>query len=372
MEGTLPAPSGLRGRIRAFRTQHPRAQPLAFFAAGFVFDAVMVKRIDETPVLIQQGVYLLVVGFLVAVGLRMQHLQIEPPWGLRRVWKWSDHAVHFMLGTLLNAYMIFYVKSGSGFTALLFAAVIAGLLAVNEMPRFHRYGPLVVVGLYSFSLTSYFAYLFPVLLGSLRSWMFVLAVFTSTLPVVLLAQGVQRWGGGARNILRQTVAPALAVQALLLGLYIARLIPPVPLAVRSIGIYHGVERDAVTSSFLLTHQSPGWKFWRKDDRHFLARTGDRIYCFVEVFAPSRFKDRVWVRWSYKHPEQGWQPSGALPIVIVGGREEGFRGYGYKGNYRPGDWRVAVETEDGREIGGISFTVENDADPSPREMLVDHG
>jgi hypothetical protein len=332
----------------------------------------MVRRIDETPVLIQQGVYLLMVGLLIAVGLRMEHRQLAAPWGLRRVWKWSDHAVHFMLGTLLNAYMIFYVKSGSGFTALLFAGVIAALLAMNEMPRFHRYGPVVVVALYSFCLTSYLAYLIPVLLGSLRAWMFVLAVFASSLPLIALAQGVRRWGGGVHHLLRQTVVPGIAVQVLLLVLYFAGLIPPVPLAVRSIGIYHGVERDSATSGFLLTRQAPGWKFWRKDDRHFLARPGDRVFCFVEVFAPTHFKDRVWVRWSYRDPTRGWQQSGALPITILGGREEGFRGYSYKANYRPGDWRVALETEDGREIGGLRFTVEEDANPAPRDMWVERG
>jgi hypothetical protein len=46
---------------------------------------------------------------------------------------------------------------------------------------------------------------------------------------------------------------------------------------------------------------------------------------------------------------------------VGGREEGFRGYGVKTNYQPGDWKVQVETADGREIGRIYFDVETVAE-----------
>ncbi|HEX4922592.1 MAG TPA: DUF2914 domain-containing protein, partial [Bdellovibrionales bacterium] len=40
----------------------------------------------------------------------------------------------------------------------------------------------------------------------------------------------------------------------------------------------------------------------------------------------------------------------------GGREEGFRGFTFKQNYQPGDWRVKIETTDGREIGRITFEV----------------
>jgi hypothetical protein len=48
---------------------------------------------------------------------------------------------------------------------------------------------------------------------------------------------------------------------------------------------------------------------------------------------------------------------SIPIRILGGRQEGFRGYGMKSNYQPGKWKVHVETTDGREIGRIYFTLE---------------
>ena len=139
---------------------------LAFFTAGFVFDAFMVRRIDEPKVLIQQGLYLALSGVLLAGLVAMRE----------RAHRFAAPALHFMLGTLLNAYILFYVKSGSGFTAALFFVVIAALLLVNELPSVRRLGPVVLYGLYSFCLTSYFAYLYPVIFGRIRSWMFVLAI----------------------------------------------------------------------------------------------------------------------------------------------------------------------------------------------------
>src|SRR5262249_28307321 len=161
---------------------------------------------------------------------------------------------------------------------------------------FHRFGPVVLIGLYSFCLTSYFAYLIPVLLGHLRPWMFGVAVVLSLFPLIALVQGVRRWSGAVQPAVRHIAMPAVAIQGLLLGRFMVRLIPPVPLSVRKIGIYHQVERDPNRSEYLLSRQPGGWRFWAKDDRNFQARPGDRIYCFVRIFAPRNFHDRVLVRW----------------------------------------------------------------------------
>jgi Protein of unknown function (DUF2914) len=76
-----------------------------------------------------------------------------------------------------------------------------------------------------------------------------------------------------------------------------------------------------------------------------------------VFSPSRFSDQVLLRW-YRHESKGWALQDTIPIKIVGGREEGFRGYGVKTNYQTGAWKVQVETTDGREIGRIYFSIES--------------
>ena len=149
----------------------------------------MVRRIDDAPVLIQQAVYLAVVGLLLFGLNAWDHRDVTPPRLLRGVWRWSQPVLHFMLGTLLNAYALFYFKSGSGLSAFLFLGTICLLLLVNELPQFRRFGPVVLFGLYSFCLTSYFAYLYPVLFGRLRPWMFLLAVATSLFPLLLLAWG---------------------------------------------------------------------------------------------------------------------------------------------------------------------------------------
>jgi hypothetical protein len=355
-------------RLQAFRHRHQHAEHLLFFAGGFAFDSVMIQRIDDAVVLIQQGVYLIVVGVVLAGLVRWN----ERPPELPAAWKWltsvSGPLVHFMLGTLLNAYALFYFKSASGWSAALFVVVIATLLVVNELPLFRRLGPIVLYALYSFCLTSYFAYLYPVLLGRMRSWMFLLAVATSMIPLFLLGRLHFRVAADRGRVLRHALVPAIGAQALLVTLFLLRLLPPVPLSLLEIGIYHDVRREP-SGSYLLTRQpAPWWKPWTRDDSNFQARPGDRVYCFFRVFAPARFEDQVRVRWSYREPGRGWLPSDAVPIVVRGGHERGYAGYTYKQNWRPGEWRVAVETGDGREIGRHRFSVRAEDDPTTNRAM----
>jgi hypothetical protein len=361
-EPVLVARPSFWGRLKSFRHRHEHAEHVAFFVAGFIFDAFMVHRIDDSPVLIQEGTYLTVVGLLLFGLNAWDHRGAEPPRALRGVWRFSQPLLHFMLGTLLNAYALFYFKSASGLSAVLFLSVISALLVVNELPRFRGFGPVVLFALYSFCLTSYFAYLYPVLFGRLRPWMFLLAVATSLLPLLVLTWAHHRLTGDLRRVVREALLPSLGVQAVLVLLYVAHLVPPVPLSLLKIGIYHGVARNPTTQTYTLSrHPAPWWRFWANDEEDFLARPGDRIYCFVRIFAPRNFHDEVRVRWAHRDAAAPWTWTDAVPLHVSGGRDEGYAGYAYKQNWREGDWRVSVETSDGHEIGRRHFTVRDDPD-----------
>src|SRR5258708_17135571 len=134
------------------------------------------------------------------------------------------------------------------------------------------------------------------------------------------------------------------------------------------GIYHHVDKQGDT--YLLTGLKwPWYAFWRSDDRPFLARPGDQLYCFVRVFAPRRFRDQVYLHWSYSAPgSKTFYTSDRIPLAIYGGRGEGFRGYATKAHYQPGRWRVDVETSDGRPLGEMTVDVRSDMSSDERGWL----
>ncbi|MEW5851235.1 MAG: DUF2914 domain-containing protein [Myxococcota bacterium] len=363
-----PAPTPLKERIQAFRAQHEKAETAAFFALGFIIDVVTLGRIDDVLTLVQHAVYMLILGTLLMLDQRyVLKVATPPPW-LQKVLPFSESAIHFFFGSLLSSFALFYFKSASGLTSVLFLVLMFGLLVANELPRFRALGPVVRFGLFAFIITSYLAYAGPILVGFLSAWLFLLAVALSLGVSWLLFKVMARWLGDVKRAALRVFVPGAAVQVLLVLLYTFRMVPPVPLSVQYLGIYHDVTREG--SAFKLTHYRPGWRFWHHGDQLFQAREGDRIYCFARIFAPRNFRDRVNIRWLYLDEKRGWLTSDVIPLTVTGGRNEGFRGFAYKSNHKPGDWRVQVETEDGREIGYISLEVEPDASTEERVPRVE--
>jgi hypothetical protein len=341
---------------------------VVFFLFGFCFDLLLLERIDSVPMLIHQGSYLLLLSILLALD---HHFSVrgEPAPGFwARVLHFRHEVIHFLFGTLLNAFLVFYFKASSGLIALLFMAALGALLIANEMPRFRKLGSMMRVALLSFAISSYFAYLLPVLAGFLSPFLFLAAVLLASAVTYALWRLYSAWTHDPAWTMRRAVLPGLAIQAVLLALYFLHVVPPVPLSLKWIGIYHDVQRQGKTIK--LFHQRAAWKLWQHGDQTFLARPGDRVFCFVRVFAPRHFRDGLKVRWAYHDRKSGWLRTDAIPLTITGGQEGGWHGTAYKKNFMPGHWKVEIETDDGREVGNVRFTVIEDPGTEPRTFVED--
>jgi len=273
----------------------------------------------------------------------------------------------FFLGTLLNVYTVFFFKSSSLLVSFSFMLVMIGLLLLNEFGAFRRLGVAFRFALLSLCGLSFCATVVPMVFGRVGTLVFLVSMATACVPMLALAAGVRRWAPDRYLAARQQMLVPFGVMLIVfLGAYVLRVIPPVPLSIPFIGVYHAVERNE--DSYRLSHERPAWAFWRNGDQKFRAQPGDRLYVFFRVFSPASFADEVSVQW-FLRQERGWALQDTIPIRIVGGRAEGFRGYGVKSKYPPGEWKVHVETTDGREIGRVYFDVEAVA-ASPRSFKVD--
>ena len=334
--------------------QNERAVAVAFFAAGFAFDILTVGRIDSWLTIAQQAAYLAAIGFALAQML----LEEGAPARAGRWFRWRSAVVHFLLGALLSLYAIFFFKSSSLLVSFSFLAFLVLLLIANEHPRFKALGLPFKFALLGLCLLCFAAAVVPIAVGSIGLGVFLLSMLAGGAPLAALGWWL-RGRGGRQKIL----VPLGVVLTGFLAAYLFRVIPPVPLSIPFIGIYHGVERSA--EGFRLSHERPLWRFWHNGDQRFLAQPGDRVYVFFRVFSPASFSDQVLLRWYRKSAD--WTLQDTIPISIVGGREEGFRGYGFKSNYEPGRWKIQVETSDGREIGRIYFELEA-APEAPRSFV----
>lgn len=346
-------------RAKEFYQKYERWMPIAFFALGFVFDALMLRRIDELKAILQQALYIILSAYFIGQELLG-----------RKGWKYREPLLHFMLGTLLNSYTIFYFKSASSLTSFIFIALLIGLLIVNEFKRFGESQTKVHVAFWSLSLTSYLISLVPILVGFIGTIPFLLAIAASILIFVGACRLLLKKFQVSRELLKShLVVPFAAIQVIFTVFYVAKVIPPVPLSVQYMGIYHDIKKEHGEYQLIFTRSR--WKFWQHGDQTFSARPGDSIYCFARIFSPSRFKDKLQIRWLYHDERHGWMPADAIPLQIEGGREEGYRSVTQKKNYQPGEWKVQVETMDNREVGHIRFAVEADTDATPRDLKTEN-
>ena len=354
---------------RGIHERYGRWFPVLFFVAGFLFDAIALKRIDEPFALVQQAIYILVASILIGIELLEIEKPLEVPGWMKRAWLYREGLLQFMFGTLLNVYTIFYFKSSSSLTSWAFIVVMVLILGLHEFKSFGKYQLQVHVGVLTLCLISFLGVLAPIVMGFIGLIPFLVANGLAWICLLVYrAWLASRIPAEQRTMQTHVYAPFVIVQALFALLYFGRVLPPVPLSAKYIGIYHSAEK--VKSEYALTYTRPSDKFWQHGDQTFLARPGDTIICFVEIFAPARFHDRLQVRWLYDDPKLGWHASDAIPLDVAGGREEGFRGITKKNNYQPGDWRVQVDTADGREVGRISFTVETDTSVDPLDPKID--
>ncbi|MEO8008821.1 MAG: DUF2914 domain-containing protein [Betaproteobacteria bacterium] len=359
-------------RLKLYYEKNEQAFDIAAFIGGFLFDIAVLDRIDAWSTIAQQAVYLALIGTILLQMFFAEGNTAPAPSGMPTLKRWYYEyrmaLVHFLLGTLLNLYTLFFFKSSSLIVSFAFMGILVLLLIANDSKRMKGIGLSFKFALFSLCLLSFCAAIVPVFVGSMGMFVFMLSMLAGCVPLAVIYRRI-RIHAPERLLQarRQILLPFGLVLSVFLSLYMFRLIPPVPLSIPFIGVYHNVERSGDT--YKLSHERPYWRIWHHGDQKFLAQPRDKVYVYFRIFSPMRFSDQVLMRWYWKDNAGRWRLQDSIPIKILGGREEGFRGYGVKANYQPGDWKLQVETTDEREIGRVYFDVTT-APEAPRDFEVD--
>lgn len=355
--------TSLKKHILEFQERHETSLEVLFFIGGFAFDAIMVSEIDDPFALIQQAVYLFVIAMLIHFEILYRLHKWRPPSWLNKPWHFRNLLLHFFLGTLLNIYSLFYIKSASFLNSLIFLALMACMILANELPMVKKSKVGFKVGLFSICLFSYLSILFPLALGYVGWIPFGLSLASTLALFYLQFRLLQKKLADRRLLMKATLFPEISIMVVFVFFYFMGWIPPVPLSVKQQGVYHNIEKK--DGEYLLSAQPHlWWKFWQSSDQDFQAQPGDKIYYYGQIYSPARFSDQIYVQWSFQDAHGNWRLADRIPLKIVGGRKEGFRGYAVKSNYQPGSWRIQVETSLGQEISRLYFDVSAaEADPA---------
>lgn len=372
---TYPMPHVAVGRgrdpsVTAPSTQLRRALakpflPVVFFFAGVTYDTVTLTRIDRLLDNLILLLYLCLLGVLIVLkgrsdlGKASGSIAPSSAHFLSRAEPYYPMGIQFLLGGLFSAYTIFYSQSASLTTTAVFFALLVALLIGNEFLHNRLSSLTLLISLYALVAFCFFTFFLPIITGFMSRIMVVVGAVLSLLLALRLVELIyEGMPGRSRNEVIKTSWPAFVVVSVLVGFYFLNWIPPVPLSLKAGGVYHQVEK--IDDAYRVTFEKGAWyQVLRRSDDVFHGE--GPIYCFTAVFAPVELKTTIYHRWQYRPAVSGSKASGSkfsttdrIPIRISGGREGGYRGYTIKQRVPPGDWRVDVETEDGRVIGRIKF------------------
>jgi hypothetical protein len=152
---------------------------------------------------------------------------------------------------------------------------------------------------------------------------------------------------------------ALGVLLLVNVFYFTNILPPLPLAARTVGVYHTVDH---TEAGYTASAEPGAvpliaRYIGMTPTLHVVK-GGAVYAFSSVFAPTALSTIIIHRWQWHNPAtRAWETRFALTYPIFGGASGGYAGYSAILPQVEGRWRVSVETGDGRIIARLPFTVQ---------------
>ncbi len=267
--------------------------------------------------------------------------------------------VQFAFGGLFSGFVILYSRSAAIAVSWVFVVLLAAFLLGNERFRkFYTRFPFQV-GILFFGLYSFMIFYVPMVTKMIGPWMFALS---SAISLLLIALYLYVSSFYIRSLVIETrTAVARTVAGIFFFitiLYFLGAIPPLPLALRDVGVLHSIQRSG--DVYTITYEPRTWyELYLRYKQEYHRSPGEAVYVYTAIFAPSGISTDIIHEWQRFDERRGeWVTESTVTFPINGGREGGYRGYSQKRDVQAGEWRVNVLTEYRQLIGRVAFEVLN--------------
>lgn len=335
---------------------------VAFFL-GFVVDNLTLNRVDQLfdNILLFSYVVLAMLGILALYAATAGRL---PEGAVPFARKFTPLVVQYSFGGLLSGMLIFYGRSGAWTESWPFLILILAVIYFNETLRDRASRLVFNLAMLFVGLFSYVVLVVPVATGHMGPWVFVGSGILALVAMRFFLYALRAIIPNFFDLQKRLVIFVIGlIFAAFNFLYFTNIIPPIPLSLKEVGIYHSVLRFDDGTYQLKYEEGTWWEFWRRSDNVFHPETGGNVFCFAKVFAPTKINTNIYHSWDYYDEEKKeWVEHGRLSYKIEGGRDDGYRGYTQIGGYRDGLWRCSVETARGQVLGREEFTVDSSSPP----------
>lgn len=345
--------SALRGFIR----KHAKYAPIAFFIGGFIFDTLTLGRIDRIYDLTILSLHMT----SLTITLYLFNVAGDGRWKNTFLEQYEEYfplAIQFFFGGLSSAFVIYFSRSVSLSKTVSFFVILIALFLANELLKKRISNKYLQFSVYFFISFTFFTFMVPVFLREMNSRIFVYSGVASLLCTLILILVIYIKSPSTRAELRLwKLLSIIAVTYIAINLfYYYKLIPPVPLALKTGIVAHNVQISK--SNYAVTYEAEEWYiFWRKHKTKFHLTPDESVFIFSSIFAPTDLEKTVLHRWYwYDTTKNEWLFIEDIGYDITGGRNDGFRGFTYKNSVTEGLYRVDVITDEELVLGVIDFEI----------------
>jgi hypothetical protein len=342
--------------IRSWYGRFERPVSSLSLIAGFVFDALTLKRVDT----LWENIWILGHLLILGIFITLIHLQKNEKGDEKDPSKahfWYVNILQFFFGGILSTYLVFYFRSADILTTWPFVALLVIAFWANESLKRHYIRLSFQISLFFLSVYSFAIFLVPVVIHQIGTWVFILSGILSLVFIVLflliLFHFIKDKFSESKKLI---ISLIVGIFGLVNFLYFTNLIPPIPLSLKDAGVYHSIQRNSA-SNYDVTYEDYGWRGYFNLYQDFNEVSGKPIYAFSAIFSPRNLNLTIVHEWQhYNETQKKWLTESEISLPVIGGRDGGFRTYSVRYNIAPGKWRVNVKTTQGQTIGVLRFNI----------------
>ncbi|CAM6001434.1 unnamed protein product [Sphagnum balticum] len=351
-------------KLFAWLQKNERHVSTVVFIGGTTADILTLHGVTIAYAIHLLGIYTIVALIAtIAEHYLFIHEATEGPF-LRGLRVFLAFVAEFMIGCQLSGCLIFYSRSAALTASWPFILLLLVVFFGNEFMRNYRERLAFRCTLLFFTIYAYTVFTLPTLLHHIGpdSFLESTAVTLGVFIVFFLALAITGWKRLKASFLE--IVGGVAVVLVLVNVsYFTGIIPPLPLALRDVGVYHSIVHVVDTTgdtAYQVQAEASNDPWW--DFGHFIPETvhitpGEPLSVFSAVFAPTAFSSAIVHRWQEYDPQKHtWVTKAVIAFSISGGRDSGYRGYSTLSNLSAGKYRVSIDTLSGQVIGQIYFNV----------------
>lgn len=349
-------------RFQAYIRVNQKYLPVLFFIIGFLWDSLTLGRVDRLYDQVILSSYLI----LLSIFLYLFNRSPDGKWENTFLEPYQEYfplAIQFFLGGLCSAYVIYFSRSVSFTKTLFFFLILVFLFLANELLKKRISNKYLQFSAYFFVNFTFFIFFIPTILGTINKFIFLLSGCISLGITLALIIYIYNESPSTRDEIHlgKIFGLILLMYLTINTFYFLNLIPPVPLALDEGLVAYDIKK--IDEQYLVAYEKDPWYvFWREYRHIYEYKPDSKIYVFTSVFAPTDFKKDILHRWNWYSPHTNdWEVIDEISYEVLGGRDDGYRGYTYKNKMMIGEWKVEVVTKEGLVLGNISFKIKEESE-----------